>query len=214
MSSNNPYGRSAILYDLNVSLPVIAAIRRQEARAVANVIARYADGARRVLEIGPGTGFYTMLLARTFPEVVAVEESSAMTGILREKLAVAGAANVTVVNSDFQSLSLDGEFDMAVAIGVLDYVAEPRSFVARMCAAARRAVVVTAPQRSFWGSCFAAGGRLRSTRVYCHEPAAPPSWAPRWRCTVEEVGLRTRLTRGLTLVAAFERPSSRPWPPA
>jgi len=214
MSSNNPYGRSALLYDLNVSLPVIATIRRQEARAVVSAIARYANTARRVLEIGPGTGFYTRLLARRFPEVVAVEESPAMAGILRQKLAIAGAANVTLVNSDFQSLSLDGEFDMAVAIGVLDYIAEPRSFVERMCAAARRAVVVTVPQRSFWASCFIIGGRLRNTQVYCHEVAAAASWAPRWRCRVEEVGLRTRFTRGLTLVAAFERPSSRPWPPA
>jgi SAM-dependent methyltransferase len=206
MSANNPYGRSAALYDLNVSLPVIAAIRRQEAHAVSRAIARYAGGVRRVLEIGPGTGFYTLLLARSFPEVVAVEESAAMAGILREKLAAAGAENVTLLNSSFQSLSLDGEFDLAAAVGVLDYVADPGAFVARMCGLARRAVVVTVPQRSFWGACFAAGGRLRKTRVYCQEAGVPASWAPDWRCTIEEVGLRTRVSRGLTLVATFERP--------
>jgi len=205
MTSNNPYGRSAVLYDLNVRLPVIATIRRQEARAVASMVARYAGNARRVLEVGPGTGFYTLLLARTFPEVVAVEESAAMASILQGKLAGAGADNVTLLSASFQSLPLDQAFDVAVAIGVLDYAADPRSFVARMCALARRAVVVTAPQRGLWGFCFAAGGRLRCTRVYCHEAVALSSWAPGWRCIVEEVGLRTRLTRGLTLVAAFER---------
>ena len=98
MGSNNPYGRSAIFYDLNVGLPLIATIRRQEAHAVASAIARYVDGARRVLEVGPGTGFYTLLLARSFPEVVAVEESAAMATILREKLAGGGADNVSLLN--------------------------------------------------------------------------------------------------------------------
>jgi hypothetical protein len=74
-----------------------------------------------------------------------------------------------------------------------------------MCAAASRAVIITAPQRGLLGRCFAAGGAMRKTRVYCYHRETIPAWAPGWRCTVTEAGRATRLARGLTLVAAFER---------
>jgi SAM-dependent methyltransferase len=204
LNANNPYRRGAGLYDLNLALPFISAIRRQEARAIADLIARYAEGADGVLEVGPGTGFYTLMLARGFREVVAVEECEAMARILSDKLAGAGVDNVTVVNHDFLGLRLERQFDVAVAIGVLDYIPDSAPFVAKLCAAARRAVILTAPQRGLWGACFAAAARLRGIAVYRHHRCAPTAWAPGWKCAVAEVGLKTRFTRGLTLVAALE----------
>lgn len=207
MNSNNPYHRGAGLYELNLALPVISAIRRQEARAVGDLIAHYSQPGGRALEVGPGTGFYTLALARAFGEVVAVEDSPIMAGILAQRLATAGVRNVTVANGDFLALPLDDPFDVAVAIGVLDYIADPVAFVAKMCAAARRAVIITVPQRGLWGACFAAAGRMRKIRVYRHHRAVVGAWAPGWRCAVAEAGLNTRVTRGLTLVAALESPA-------
>jgi len=210
MNCNNPYHRGAGLYELNLALPVISAIRRQEARAVGGLIAHYGQPGGRALEVGPGTGFYTLALARAFGEVVAVEDSPTMAGILTRRLATAGVHNVTVLNHDFLARPPDGAFDVAVAIGVLDYIADPGAFVNRLCAAARRAVIITAPQRGLWGACFAAAGRLRKIRVYRHDRAVVQAWAPGWRCAVAEVGLTTRVTRGLTLVAALEPPREAP----
>jgi len=206
MNENNPHHRGARLYDLNIRLPVISTIRKQEARAVGDLIGKYAEAGCRALEVGPGTGYYTLMLARMFREVLVVEDSAQMAGLLRQKLSLAGATNVEVLNSDFHSLSLDGGFDVAVAVGVLDYVSDPKAFIERMCAAASRAVIFTVPQRGFWGACFAAGGRLRKIRVYRCQHCAPASWAPEWRCTTAEVGLKTLLTKGLTLVTALEAP--------
>jgi SAM-dependent methyltransferase len=202
---NNPYYRGAHLYEANLRLPVVSRIRRDEARVVGDLIARYADASGRALEIGPGTGFYTLALARSFKEVMAVEDAPQMVVILRERLAAAGAQNVRIEQGDFRQLPLDGEFDVALAIGVLDYIAEPTEFVAKMCAAARRAVILTVPQRGLLGRCFVAGGAMRKTRVYCYNREAIPDWAPGWGCTVVEAGRATRAMRALTLVAAFER---------
>ncbi len=205
-NANNPYHRAAGFYDLNLSLPVISSIRRQEARAVADLVSAYANPQGRALEIGPGTGFYTIKLARLFGEVMAVEDSSTMAGLLQEKLNGAGVTNVTIANCDFMSRPMEGRFDVAVAIGVLDYVSDPATFVARMCAAADRAAIFTTPHRGLWGKCFVAANRLRGTSVYCHDRVSPNRWAPEWRCVVHEVGLKTPLTKGMTLVAALERP--------
>ncbi len=205
MNTNNPYHRGAKLYETNLRLPVIASIRRHEARVVGDLLARYVDAEARVLEVGPGTGFYTIMLARLFGEVVAVEDSAQMVEIIRGRLDAGGIGNVRVDQGDFRRMSAEGEFDIAVAIGVLDYIAEPREFVEKMSAAARRAVVVTVPQRGLPGRLFKVGGALRKTRIYCYDREQVGSWLPGWKCTVAEAGA-TRLTRGLTLAAAFERP--------
>jgi len=204
-NANNPYHRAAGVYERSLTLPIISAIRRQEARAVSDLIARYADPSHRAIEIGPGTGFYTLDLARRFREVVAVEDSASMAGILRGKLAAAGARNVTVITQNFLAMKTDAPFDVAVAIGVLDYVSEPVAFVTRMCETARRAVIFTTPRRGLLGWCFVAANKFRGTNVYCYDQSALAQWAPDWHCTAEEVGMRTPLTRGLTLVASFER---------
>ncbi|MGD0111035.1 MAG: methyltransferase domain-containing protein [Armatimonadota bacterium] len=207
-NANNPYHRAAGIYERSLSLPIISAIRRQEARAVSDLIARYADPSHRALEIGPGTGFYTLDLAQKFREVVAVEDSASMADILRGKLTAAGAQNVTVINQNFFVMETDAPFDVAVAIGVLDYVSEPVAFVTRMCEIARRAVIFTAPRRGLLGWCFVAANRFRGTNVYCYDQTALAQWAPDWLCTTEEVGMKTSLTRGLTLVASFEKPEA------
>jgi ArsR family transcriptional regulator len=204
-NANNPYHRAAGIYERSLSLPIISSIRRQEARAVSDLIARYADPSHRALEIGPGTGFYTLDLARKFREVVAVEDSAPMADILRGKLAAAGAPNVTVINRNFFAMEADASFDVAVAIGVLDYVSDPVAFVTRMCESARRAVIFTVPRRGLLGWCFVAGNRFRGTSVYCYDQRTLAQWAPGWLCTTQEVGMKTPLTRGLTLVASFER---------
>jgi SAM-dependent methyltransferase len=202
---NNPYHRAARRYDRGLSLPLIASLRQQEAQVVEELIATHAAGSATALEIGPGTGFYTLLLAKSVGHVTAVEDSAGMAEILRGKLARAAVSNVDVVNADFRDLTLDQRFDLVVAIGVLDYIAEPEPFVERMCALTRGAVLFTLPQRCFWGTCFAAGNRLRGISVYRYHGDAVPAWADGWRCTVREVGLKTPLTKGLTLVAALER---------
>jgi len=214
MNANNPYHRGAHLYDANLKLPLISRIRQHEARVVGELIAHYADAEGRALEVGPGTGFYTRALSRAFREVVAVEDSAQMVAILRGKLAAEGVANVVVHHGDFRRLAVDGAFDVAVAIGVLDYIADPKAFVDRMCAAARGAVIVTVPQRGLLGRCFVAGGAMRKTRVYCYGRDEVTGWAPPldcvrggtgWRCAIAEAGRFTRAMRALTLVAAFER---------
>lgn len=208
--SNNPYHHTAEGYDRRLSLPFISSVRRQEAQAVSDLVRTYTRREDTALEIGPGTGFYTTLLAQRVRHVTAVEDSAGMADLLSRRLTREGVANVSVITADFRTLPAAERFDVVMAIGVLDYIPDPVDFIGRMCARARRAVLFTVPQRGLWGSCFAAGNRLRRISVFCHRGDALSEWAPGWRCTVTEAGLKTAFTRGLTLVAALEPEGSGP----
>ncbi|MGQ9595185.1 MAG: class I SAM-dependent methyltransferase [Anaerolineae bacterium] len=71
----------------------------------------------RVLEVGPGTGAFTLPLARTVAEVVAVEPSPDLGTVLQHHLAQEGIGNVYLLASRIEEAleHLQGPFDLALA---------------------------------------------------------------------------------------------------
>lgn len=71
----------------------------------------------RVLEIGPGSGAFTVPLARAVQEVVAVEPSADLRAVLRRNLALAGIGNIRLVPQQIEEAveTLAGPFDLAFA---------------------------------------------------------------------------------------------------
>ena len=98
------------------------------------------DG-ERVLEIGCGTGAFTVPLAETVGEngeVVGADISAAMLGGARKRLAEAGLRKVSLIEADAQSHKFDaGRFDLiASRFGVM-FFADPAAAFANLLAAAR-----------------------------------------------------------------------------
>ncbi|MGQ3685180.1 MAG: class I SAM-dependent methyltransferase [Candidatus Loosdrechtia sp.] len=78
----------------------------------------------RVLEVGPGSGAFTIPLAAAVREVVVVEPSLAMRQVLNRNLAAAGLGNVRIVPQPFETglTALEGSFDLALASHSLYHV--------------------------------------------------------------------------------------------
>jgi ubiquinone/menaquinone biosynthesis C-methylase UbiE len=100
---------------------------------VARVLPRllaHVNAESQVLEIGPGSGAFTLPLARAAQHLVALEPSPNMRCVLERKLQGAGITNVWVVPraAEERLAELDGEFDLAFAshslynIGPIDQV--------------------------------------------------------------------------------------------
>ena len=73
--------------------------------------------AARILEIGPGTGAFTLPLARSAEEVVAIEPSSNMRAALVANIEAAGARKIRVIGQRVEDAieELAGPFDLALA---------------------------------------------------------------------------------------------------
>ncbi len=71
----------------------------------------------RILEVGPGTGAFTVPLARSAREVVAVEPSPNMREILNRNLAEAEITNVNIIKKPIEEAvrDLDDCFDLVFA---------------------------------------------------------------------------------------------------
>ncbi len=98
------------------------ALRAGEEAVVYRMLGGRVGRTATIVEYGPGTGHYTLPLARRCARLVAVEPSSSMRGHLRERLQREGIRNVEIRSGLLEDgLGGDERFDGALAIGPLYY---------------------------------------------------------------------------------------------
>lgn len=204
--ANNPFAsRCARYYDLWLSLPPVGQIRRSEERTLAGLIQETLRPGDSLLEVGPGTGRYTAEFARQVSHVTAVEQSAEMIPLLERRLACHGLSNCSVIEGDFAGVPIPSQFDVVALIGVLDYVSEPKAFLARAAAFARRAMLFTTPHCGALARAFRLGNGLRGVKINNYTPEQVRSYLEGFEIEIMETGLRTRLWRGMTLACRAVR---------
>jgi len=100
-----------------------ATIRSREEEAVYDFLGGVLRSHHKVLEVGCGTGNYTVPVARRCAEVIALDPSPEMLQYLRDLLLQQGLSNVEARPGRLpdQLGARPGEFDGALVIGVLNY---------------------------------------------------------------------------------------------
>jgi SAM-dependent methyltransferase len=191
-------------YEWALRFPVVHRIRSQEARLLRQVLADELAPGHSALEIGPGTGYYTLEIAPRVARLVAVEKSPEMAAVLRQRIARADLRNVTVVESDFLAYRPQECFDHVIALGVLDHIADWSGFLACCARLARQRVIFTMPHRGLWNSLYAPVAMLAGIPVYTHSADELGRRLDGRLLRAEDVGLRTRHTAGFTLVAVVD----------
>lgn len=105
-----------------------------------------------LLDVGCGSGRYSVALATRGARVTGIDVSDPMLRLARARAADAGVTE----RCDFRRLSLaeftGGPFEAVVAIGVLDYVPDAGPFLSRLCELAESRVVVSFPRPLAWRS--------------------------------------------------------------
>lgn len=192
------------LYEGVLRLPVIRSIRRQEQETLRRAFAETLLATDDVLEVGAGTGYYTLEIAARVHSVVALERAPGMTRILRQRINGSAAQNISIVESDFMSYSPGRMFDAVIAIGVLDSVIEWRSFLDRCVSLATRCAILTIPRSSFWASIHSLFGGMIGVQVRVYDPDELAQHLRDRHVKFYETGLKTRWTHGLTLAAVVD----------
>ena len=88
---------------------------------------------KRALDIGCGSGRYSIELARRGAEVVGLDFAPAMVELARELAEEAGVAErCHFEQCDFLSWSEPHQFDICLGIGFFDYIKDPGAFLERI----------------------------------------------------------------------------------
>ena len=105
-----------------------------------------------VLDVGCGSGRFSVAVARAgAAEVVGVDFAENMLEIARELAAKEGVGAKCLFQSfDFMEKKFNRQFDVTLAIGLLDYVADCVPFLRKMRRLSRKKVVATFPRKWTW----------------------------------------------------------------
>lgn len=103
-----------------------------------------------VLDVGCGSGRVAVLLADAGARrVVGIDVAPRMLELARELSRARGVeARCEFIEADFMSWPVKERFDVVVALGVFDYLAEPQPFLRRMIDCASRKVIASFPRAS------------------------------------------------------------------
>lgn len=105
---------------------------------------------KSILDVGCGSGVYSVDFARRGARrVLGVDFSGNMLELARREAETHACSEVcTFVQSDFMTFEPDELFDVSIAMGVFDYVLDPRAFLHRMARLTRGKVIVSIPGHS------------------------------------------------------------------
>lgn len=110
---------------------------------------------KSVVDIGCGSGPYVLeALKRGASHITAVDPAPNMLALVRRRLEGAGlSARCTTVQGYFPEVNLD-VCDHAIVMGVMDYVAEPRPFLAALRRVIRQSAVVSFSSKHWFRTPF------------------------------------------------------------
>ena len=117
----------------------------------------------RVLEVGAGTGIYTIPLARRCRTVTAVEPSRNMLAVLRSKASREGLSNIVCMNRDISGMPPEEEYDSVCAFSSFEYIPDLGDLIRSLSMSLKPGgtIYFTTARRSFFRFFTQIGNALR-----------------------------------------------------
>jgi ubiquinone/menaquinone biosynthesis C-methylase UbiE len=118
------YDDLAPTYDHEQFKTAVSMSKRKEYELFTARLPKLFKGTDRVLEIGAGTGIFTIPIARQCHEVTAVDISRNMLDTLERKAAAEGITNIRTILCDIEEIELEGNFSAICAFAALEYMSD------------------------------------------------------------------------------------------
>ncbi len=157
------YDSVAATYDEEQARPAMSRVRRAEERLIDARLSKLIGPHDAVMELGAGTGRFSLQLAKLARRVTAVDVSPEMLAILQHKARAAGLTNVLCQVGDFCEAAFAGPFDLICAFSCFEYVGNLPVLLGRLaiCLAPGGRLYFTTAHRSFFRFFTQIGNALR-----------------------------------------------------
>lgn len=125
---------------------------------------------KKAIDIGCGVGVYTVALARKGAFVTALDSSESMVASTNRRVNTSGLGDkVEVVTADFSEwcFARSLSYDLALVIGVMDYIENPQDFLRSVGDVAEKAII-TFPRQGILARLAQAKYRSKGFRGYSY----------------------------------------------
>lgn len=148
------YNDNAIIYDKEQD--EFGFVRVPEREIALDTIKKIARKNHSVLEIGAGTGRFTLEIAPLVKEITAIDISNKMLDCMSQKMVVNKVSNVKPLYGDFMEMSFDEKFDLIVSFSAIEYIKDSQALftkLSELLAPGGHLVITTAHDTFFrwWG---------------------------------------------------------------
>jgi ubiquinone/menaquinone biosynthesis C-methylase UbiE len=148
------YDRIAETYDSEQEK--FSFVRLPEKKIVLETLAAVLTPGQTVLEIGAGTGRFTIPIAARVRRVTAVDFSGSMLRQLAGKMEKEGLGNIDLVHGDFMNIDFPERFDLIVSVSAIEYIRDQDALFKKMAELLKpggRLLLATANQTfiRWWG---------------------------------------------------------------
>jgi peptidoglycan/xylan/chitin deacetylase (PgdA/CDA1 family)/2-polyprenyl-3-methyl-5-hydroxy-6-metoxy-1,4-benzoquinol methylase len=126
------YDGLAATYDQEQFTSKVSLSRSTEHRLFSAQLPTLFAGADRVLEIGAGTGIFTLDIARHCNEVLAADISANMLALLKKKALAEDITNIRPLLGNVETMELAGSFSLVCAFSALEYLTDLPAFLKRL----------------------------------------------------------------------------------
>jgi SAM-dependent methyltransferase len=183
--------------------PMQAAIRAREAAAVRGLLEPLLTSETRVLEAGSGTGAHTFWAAERAAHVHATDAVPEMVAYLEER----AHANVTVDHATLPHGLPSGTYDVALAVGVLNYLPDLHASLSALAGALEPGghLVFTVPLHSPGGTLYRLGEAISRRRVWTYRPKQAAQIAERAGLAVRGMRSAGFTRRGFNLAVHAQK---------
>lgn len=153
-------------YNIFLKLPIIHKIRQRENLLIKSVLSDRLNKHRNVLEIGSGTGYFTIWLAELAKHVTALDHSEHMMSQLQRKIGT--EHSIKCITKDFIDFKPKSGYDIIFAAGVLDYIDDWEQFIKRCLDYTEKSLILTVIARTPPTWLYKNLGRLVGSKIYTH----------------------------------------------
>lgn len=190
------------------AVPFIAKIRKDERRIINDLISQHITKNDSVLEVGCGTGYYTAYLAQRCKDLTAIDLCEKMVQVTGRKIKRMNLRNVSLETADINKFNPKKKFDKVFCIGVLDYTKDPLAMMKKCSELSSEKIIVTAPHKSMMTKTMNTYTKIFKAE-YKHytkdELKNALNGAGFNQVDIYETGIKTKLTRGATLIAVARK---------
>lgn len=102
---------------------------------------------KTIVDIGCGSGRYCVELARRGArQVVGIDFAENMLKLARDLADSNGVSHICqFIKADFLNYNFENKFDICIAVGVLEYLKDPKIFLARMRSITQDKIIISLP---------------------------------------------------------------------
>ena len=158
LSVKDFYDNLAADYDAEQDAPNFRFVREPEKKLIKDFFDKEDFSGASVLEIGAGTGRFSLLFASASKSYTTVDLSPAMLQQLTQKAEKAHITNITTIEGDFLQTPISDTFDYIVSFTAIEYILNKKALFHKMAQLLKPGgkLFITTTHRTFirfWG-CF------------------------------------------------------------